>query len=137
MKFFVFRCRADPLFRAIVILVALAAPAAAADWSRAQVLTVVAREYQFAPDRLTFKRGIAYRLHIENRGKETHEFHAPAFFKTVEIGTPGALNEDRTEVLVNPGETKDFDFVARKAGRYPLICADHDWAGMTGTITVK
>lgn len=124
--------------RMILICSVLAAPAAAAtDWSQAQRVRVEASEYRFSPDRFIFKRGVAYRLHVENRGKETHEFHAPAFFKTVELGDPAVLNADKTEILVNPGEAKDLDFVPQKAGHYPLICADHDWAGMTGEITVE
>jgi len=122
----------------VVALALLAAQgAAAADWSQAQPVTVIAGEYQFAPAKLTFRRGIAYRLQLENRGKETHEFHAPAFFKTVELRDPAVLDADKTEILVHPGEVKHLDFVPQKAGRYQLICADHDWAGMIGEITVK
>ncbi len=126
------------LSRIAVVLIALVAPAiAASDGSGAQVVRVVAAEYQFSPDKLIFKRGVAYRLHIENHGKETHEFHAPAFFKSVELGDPAVLNADKTEILVHPGEAKDLNFVPKQAGHYPLICADHDWAGMTGEITVE
>jgi uncharacterized cupredoxin-like copper-binding protein len=110
---------------------------AAADWSQARAVTLVATEYRFSPARLAFKRGVAYRLHIENRGKELHEFHAPAFFKAVELADPAVLNADHTEILVHPGEAKDLTFVAKKAGRYRLICSDHDWTGMTGGITIK
>jgi len=124
--------------RIAAVLIALAAPAVAApDWSPAQPVTVVATDYRFAPNKLTFRRGVAYRLHIENRGKETHEFHAPAFFKSVELGNPAPLNADKTEILVHPGEAKDLNFVPQKAGHYKLICADHDWTGMTGEITVE
>jgi uncharacterized cupredoxin-like copper-binding protein len=122
----------------MLLAIAWAAPVvAAADWSKAQPVTVVAAEYRFSPARLTFKRGVAYRLHIENHGKELHELHAPAFFKAVELGDPAVLNADQTEILVQPGEAKDLIFVAKKAGHYRLICSDHDWAGMTGGITVK
>jgi uncharacterized cupredoxin-like copper-binding protein len=121
----------------IALAIAWAAPAFAADASPARAVTVVASEYQFSPATLTFKRGVAYRLHLENHGKELHEFHAPDFFKAVEVGDPAVLNPDRTEILIHPGEAKDLIFVPKKAGHYPLICSDHDWAGMTGTITVK
>jgi uncharacterized cupredoxin-like copper-binding protein len=130
------------------MLVLLAAPAVwaadqgardrgATDWSRAQPVTVIAAEHAFSPDKLSFKRGVAYRLHIENHGQEMHEFNAPAFFQSVELGDPAALNADRTEIAVHPGEAKDLNFVPKTAGHYPLICPDHDWAGMTGEITVK
>ena len=122
---------------AIALLIIGAGSAVAADGSPARPLTVVASEYQFSPAKLSFKRGVAYRLHLENHGKELHEFHAPDFFKAVELGDPTVLNADKTEILIHPGEAKDLSFVAKKPGRYKLICADHDWAGMTGAITVK
>jgi uncharacterized cupredoxin-like copper-binding protein len=118
------------------VLIALAGPAVAAD-SKARPVTVVASEYQFSPATLVFKRGVAYRLHLENHGKELHEFHAPEFFAAVELGDPTVLNPDKTEIAIHPGEAKDLTFVPKKAGRYKLICSDHDWAGMTGSITVK
>jgi uncharacterized cupredoxin-like copper-binding protein len=107
------------------------------DWSRAQTVTVVATEYGFAPSRLTLRVGAPSRLHLENHGTELHEFTAPAFLKTVELGNPDALNADRTEMVLRPGEQKDLYLVPRQAGRYPFACADHDWAGMTGEIIVE
>ena len=125
------------LAAAIAALLTVAAPAAAADWSQAQPVTVTARDYEFSPSRLVFKHGVAYRLHIDNRGKELHEFTAPEFFKAVEIRDPTVLNADKTEIEVPPGQAKDLEFVAPRPGRYPLRCSDHDWAGMTGEITVE
>jgi len=125
------------LLAAIALAIAWAAPAVAADGAPPRPVTVIAAEYQFSPAKLTFKRGVAYRLHLENHGKELHEYHAPDFFKAVELRDPSVLNADKTEILVHPGEAKDLTFVPKKAGRYKLICSDHDWAGMTGAITVK
>ena len=93
-------------------------------------------DYKFVPNHLTFQHGIRYRLHMENHGKETHEFTAPDFLQQSEIRDPSAVNADRTEILVQPGEQKDVYLVPRR-GRYPLRCADHDWAGMTGEIVVE
>ena len=115
----------------------VAAGAVAADGSRAQPVTVVTSEYQFSPAKLTFKRGVTYRLHIENHGKEQHEFTAPEFFKAVTLRNAEALNTDRTEIEIPPGAAKDLLFVPKQPGHYPLRCSDHDWAGMTGAITVK
>jgi uncharacterized cupredoxin-like copper-binding protein len=122
---------------ALVLAAAWAAPAAGADWSQARVVTVIAAEYQFSPAKLTFKRGVVYRLHLENHGKETHEFTAPRFFKAIELGDSAVLNADKTEIVIHPGEAKDLTFMPKEAGHFGLICSDHDWAGMTGTITVK
>jgi uncharacterized cupredoxin-like copper-binding protein len=121
----------------ISLVITWAAPAFAANGSQPRLVTVIASEYQFSPAKLTFKRNVAYRLHLENHGKELHEFHAPDFFKAIELGDRAVLNADKTEILVHPGEAKDLTFVPKKSGRYKLICSDHDWAGMTGAITVK
>ena len=125
------------LILAIVALTLFGTPAVAADWSKAQVVTVTTGEYEFAPKQLVFKRGVAYRLRIENRGSEMHEFTAPEFFKAAEIHNPVVLNADKTEIEVPPGKAKDLEFVAQRAGRYELRCSDHDWAGMVGEIIVE
>lgn len=120
-----------------VLACAAAAPAEAADWAKARLVTVVTVEYRFLPDHLVFRRGVAYRLHVVNRGQELHELTAPDFFKTVELRNPEALNREHTELALQPGEQKDLYFVAKRSGRYDMRCADHDWAGMTGDIFVK
>ena len=121
----------------IGILLLAASSARAVDWGNAQTVTVATSEYKFSPNRLTFRLGVPYRLHLQNRGKEEHEFTAPAFIKTLRIRNPKTLNADHTEVILQPGQTKELYFVPQKPGHYPLICADHDWAGMTGDITVE
>ena len=113
------------------------APAEAADWAKARLVTVVTVEYRFLPDHLVFRRGVAYRLHVVNRGHELHELTAPDFFKTIALRNPEALNREHTELVLQPGEQKDLYFVAKRPGRYDMRCADHDWAGMTGDIFVK
>jgi uncharacterized cupredoxin-like copper-binding protein len=109
----------------------------ATDWSKAKQVTVATIEYAFKPKSLTFKKGVAYRLHIDNQGKETHEFTAPDFFKAIDMRNPDVLNADHTEIVVQPGEKKDLYFVAPQPGAYKLRCSDHDWAGMIGDITIR
>jgi len=94
-------------------------------------------DYDFIPHQLTFKRGMRYRLHMENHGKETHELTAPTFFAIAQIDNPAVLNADRSEIVMQPGESKDLFLTARGSGTYDLRCADHDWAGMVGGITVE
>jgi len=123
---------------AAVVLALPAMPALAApDWTRTQTVAVVAADYEFVPKDLVFRRGVAYRLQVENRGKEMHEFHAPEFFRASRLRNPGVLNADKTEIQVPPGAAKDLYLVPKRAGHYPLFCPDHDWAGMTGSITVR
>jgi uncharacterized cupredoxin-like copper-binding protein len=123
------------LISALCIFVLVAA--APSDWSTAQTVTVIETEYRFDPNHLTFGVGKPYRLRLENRGQELHEFTAPAFLQAVELGNPDVLNPERTEIVTQPGEQKELYFVPTRAGRYPFICADHDWAGMTGEIIVE
>jgi len=124
-------------FAVLLIAVMLPSGAGAADWSKVQPVTVVTTESKFTPHKLAFRRGVAYRLHVENHGKEMHEFNAADLFKSSEIANPEALNADKTEIVVHPGEAKDLYFLPKQAGHFRLVCPDHDWDGMTGQITVK
>jgi uncharacterized cupredoxin-like copper-binding protein len=121
----------------VAALGALLLAAADTDWSKADTVTMVQRDYAFDPSNLTFRVGTPYRLHVENQGKENHEITAPTFFKSVALKNPEVLNSERTEILLRPGEQSDIYFVAKQPGRYPFTCADHDWAGMTGLIVVQ
>lgn len=100
-------------------------------------VTVTMIDYKFEPDHLTFKHGVHYQLHLENHGKETHEFTAPVFFAAAKIDNPNVLNRERTEVVMQPGDVKDVFLTPGKPGTYDLRCADHDWNGMVGGITVE
>lgn len=128
--------RASLSILAVVGMLALFLPA----WGeerKAETVTVVGTDYVFTPNHLVFRVGSTYRLRFENRGKDLHEFTAPAFLKAVEISNREVLNEAGTEIVVEPGQAKDLYFVPRQAGRFPFVCADHDWAGMTGDIVVE
>jgi uncharacterized cupredoxin-like copper-binding protein len=125
------------LWAAIAGTAMTSATVGAVDWAKARLVTVVTVEYRFLPDHLTFRQGVAYQLRVVNRGKELHELTASGFFKTVELRNPGVLNREQTELVLRPGEQKNLYFVAKRQGHYDMRCADHDWAGMTGDITVK
>jgi uncharacterized cupredoxin-like copper-binding protein len=94
-------------------------------------------DYKFQPDHLVLQHGVPYRLHLENHGKETHEFTAPVFFAASKIDNPDVLNRERSEVVMQPGDVKDLFVTPGPPGNYDLRCADHDWDGMTGGITVQ
>jgi uncharacterized cupredoxin-like copper-binding protein len=131
------RLRAMLLAAAIAGAAAPTAAAARVDWEKARLVTVVTVEYRFLPNHLVLRRGLPYRLHVRNRGHELHELTAPKFFGTAELRNPEVMNRERTELTVQPGEQKDLYFVAETSGHYDMWCADHDWAGMTGDITVN
>ena len=124
--------------RLLAVLGLLGSPAPAAVAPPTPVpVTVTLVDDAFRPDHLVFKHGIAYRLHLQNTGKEFHEFTAPQFLKAIRIATAGVVNREGTQIDLPPAATKDLDFVAPRPGRYRLWCADHDWAGMTGDIRVE
>lgn len=124
-----------------MVLGMLSIPAASTegiDWANAQLVTVRLVDDRFVPDRLVFRRGIPYRLRLENGGADIHEFNAAEFFKEVEIGNPEVLERTQEdEIVLQPKEQKDLYFVARKPGRYRLTCPNHDWDNMIGVITVE
>jgi plastocyanin len=122
---------------ALLALAAALLAVAAASLSEPQTVNLTMIEYRFIPDHLIFEHDVHFRLHLENHGKETHELTAPTFFATSDIDNPEALNHERTEIVMQPGETKDIFLTAHRPGTYDLLCADHDWAGMVGGITVE
>ena len=95
-------------------------------------VNVVMIDYKFQPDHLTFQHGVPYRLHLENHGKETHEFTAPTFFAASKIDNPNVLNREHTEIVMQPGDVKDlFDHAGparhlRSALRRSRL-ERHDW----------
>ena len=126
-----------PMARAFCVLGMLLAASLAAAQPKPVMIQVLMVDYRFDPDHLTFEHDVHYQLHLENHGKETHEFTAPTFLATATIDNPDVLNREHTEVLVDPGESKDLFLTPHRPGTYDLRCADHDWNGMVGGITVK
>lgn len=112
-------------------------PGAAAAPPDPVTINLVMIDYKFQPDHLTFQHDVHYRLHLENHGTETHELTAPTFFATAKIDNLAALNREHSEIVVQPGESKDVFLTPAKPGTYDLRCADHDWNGMVGGITVQ
>jgi uncharacterized cupredoxin-like copper-binding protein len=126
------------LFCATALSCAVATAAApAVDWSKPRIVRVEMVDYRFVPDRLTFRHGVTYRLHLENRGKELHEFTAPEFFAEAVVRDLRKLANGGQEVVVQPGESADIDLIPQRPGHYDLSCADHDWDGMLGSIQVQ
>jgi len=89
-------------------------------------VTVDLVDYRFVPDHLVFRRGVAYRLHLANKGGEQHEFTAPEFLKAIEIENPEVVGTYGTDIVLQPGEQKDLLFIAPQPGIFKLICSDHD-----------
>jgi uncharacterized cupredoxin-like copper-binding protein len=90
----------------------------------------------FQPDHVTFQQGKAYEFRLENHGKDMHEFTAPAFFHATTVRDGHMLANGGTEIVVQPGQSARVFLLPREKGDYKLTCADHDWDGMVGSITV-
>jgi uncharacterized cupredoxin-like copper-binding protein len=124
-------------FLPLALLTVFALPALAADqWAQAQLVTVIMVDNRFEPDHVTFHQGKPYELRLENHGKDMHEFTAPAFLKAATIRDKGLLANGGTDIVVQPGTSVSIFLVAPAKGAYDLACADHDWDGMVGSITV-
>jgi uncharacterized cupredoxin-like copper-binding protein len=125
----------------VVLLAAVAAADAQSvsgvDWSVAQSVNVLLIDDKFVPDHLVFRHAMPYRLHLENHGKELHEFTAPVFLAASVVRNPGLLANGGREIVVQPGTAVDVELMPLRPGSYELICADHDWAGMMGDIAVE
>jgi plastocyanin len=114
-------------------------PDASIDWTKADIVTVTVTmaDYTFSPRRVTFRRSVPTRLRLVNIGTELHDFTASDFFKTVDLRDPSVMGSSGIGITVEPHQEKDVDFIARLPGHFGLICADHDWAGMTADIFVE
>ena len=113
------------------------------DWSKAETVNMTLADFEFQPMSLSFQSGSAYRLHIENKGKETHYFAAEDFFKAIatnslEQSGGNIAHPLLREIALAPGESKDLTFVAVAKGSYDLHCSApfHEGMGMKGSITI-
>jgi plastocyanin len=121
----------------LCLMTVLAIPALAADqWANAQPMTVIMIDNSFQPDHLTFEQGKPYELRLENHGKDMHEFTAPAFLKAATIKDKHLLANGGTDIVVQSGTSVRVLLIAPAKGHYDLTCADHDWDGMVGNISV-
>ena len=74
---------------------------------------------KFIPDRLTFHHGTPYQLHLENHGKDLHEFTAPAFLADSIVRNPAMLANGGQEIVLQPGTSADVNLVPLKS-RAPI-----------------
>lgn len=110
---------------------------ASIDWSKSELITITMTDYEFTPRHLAFRYGVPTRLHLVNNGTEIHDFTAPDFFKTIDLRDPSVMRSSGIGIPIDPHQRKDVEFIARMPGHFGLICADHDWAGMTADILVE
>jgi len=61
-------------------------------------------------------------------------FTAAEFFKTVDLRHPSVMGSCGISITVEPHQEKDVELIARLPRHFGLICAHHDWAGMSADI---
>lgn len=128
--------RVKPILPALLWLSLMIPAAAAPGRPKIETVTVVMVDNRFQPDHVTFHAGRPTLLRLVNRGKEMHEFTAPEFLHAAKIRDARALSNNGGDIVVQPGRTVQVRLVPEKPGDYKLICADHDWDGMVGSISV-
>ena len=108
---------------------------AAADWSQTESVNIALHDSYCQPEKLDFSHDKAYHLHFENRSGKAQFFRSEGFFKAIAIKKlrprwRTANTSSLTRLDFAPGEQKNLDFVAVKAGIYEFHCAalQHDVA---------
>lgn len=119
-----------------VMLLALSCAVQAAEADQAAIVTVVMAHNRFEPDHLTLHAGKLVELRLENHDKDLHEFTALAFLHAARIHDKHQLASGGGDIVIHPGTMVTVLLVPGPEGTYELTCADHDWDGMTGLITV-
>jgi uncharacterized cupredoxin-like copper-binding protein len=115
-----------------------------ADWSKMETVSVKLSEYRFTPSTLRFKKGVPYKLEIQNTGTMKHYFVSVPFFKSISTrkvqSSDGEIKAPYfTAIEVFPGKLIDLYFIPIKAGTYNLKCTinGHKELGMVGNIIVE
>ena len=108
---------------------------AAARWSEAERVTLEMGDTAFRPQVLTLREGRPYVLELANRGRETHRFRAPEFFRAVAlqgVRVPGTVDVRAwrlQSVELRPGRSVEIRFVAVRPGTYRAACGTPGHAG--------
>lgn len=114
------------------------------DWNRAETVDLALTEYTFEPSSLSFREGKPYRLHLINRGDQTHDFASKPFSHA--IAAARLVAKDHTtpfprleSIGVSPGDTKDLYFIPVRRGSYTFECEEllHSTFGMSGVARIE
>ena len=120
---------------AAAAVLALSAPAAIASQSPVPVQPVDLVSFAFRPTPIVLRAGQPVTLLLVNRGKGSHDFTAPAFFRSARILSGQA---PRGSVGLRGGQSASITLIPAP-GRYRVHCGRpfHKMMGMQTTILVQ
>ncbi len=106
---------------ALALLIAVGAYAGVAP----QKLTIIAKEFSYAPDKITVKAGRPVQILVDNKGLIEHDFVVDQF-------------KVRTDII-KPGKSGSVTFTPNAKGKFEFYCSipGHKEAGMKGTLVVE
>lgn len=98
-------------------------------------VTITLASHYFQPNPIHLAGGVPFRLIFTNRSGKTHNFKAPAFFRSARILRGAA---PRGEVELRRGRGTVIMLIPAR-GRYKVHCSQpfHSMLGMTGRIIVS
>ena len=136
------RCLRLTVARPVVVLCALllatsARAQPAVDWSKAQTVNLLMVDDRFVPDHLSFQHGVPYRFTWRTTARTCTSSPRRSSLPMPSCAIRACWRMAARRSVVQPGAEVDVYLVPMKAGTFRLICADHDWDGMVGEITVE
>lgn len=121
----------------IPLLLAVASPTSAQDWSHARRVDVTLSSFSFSPEDIRLRGGEPIILHLVNSGNGGHNFSAPQFFASASV-RPEDARSIRSGAIEVPGHQERTIRLTPSPGRYRLRCTHtlHTTFGMSGEIVV-
>lgn len=118
-------------FPLLISLAMLAAPVAAAPGT---VVNVKLTSHRYTPSPIYLAGGVPVRLILTNRAGRSHEFNAPAFFRSARLLRGPARNG---EIRLGAGRSAVIDLIPAR-GIYKVHCGQfgHKMLGMSTMIIV-
>jgi uncharacterized cupredoxin-like copper-binding protein len=118
----------------------------AANWNKAETVTVEMGEYHYHPMDMKLRAGQAYKIELKNVGEKDHYYTAPEFFRAVAwrklmVNKQAEIKVDYVNALevLKKGGQLDLYVIPVNKGRYTVYCTidDHREKGMEGTISIE
>lgn len=101
---------------------------ATTDWTNAQSVNLVCKDYSIEPHALSFEQGRPYRLRLSNPDEHGYYFTGEDFFRSIAVQKLVSPESESTfpyyeAIMLLPGEGKDLYFVPVEDGIYEAECS--------------